>query len=86
MRFATRDYYPYLGQGLSVEEMEERIIADTKLQKKLREKESEAEFSPFAFKMILSPERKDKMKMPPKPVKKSRYAQQLFEIGAGWDE
>ncbi|GAA5417969.1 hypothetical protein Pryu01_03047 [Paraliobacillus ryukyuensis] len=82
MRFETRDYYPYLGQNLSIEEMEERIIADTKQAKALRN----SDFDRFAFKMILSPDRKDKMKLPPKPVKKSRYAQQLFEIGAGWNE
>ncbi|WP_079708610.1 hypothetical protein [Paraliobacillus ryukyuensis] len=80
MEITFDDYAAYAGMGLTVEEMEQRIMA------KRSNKEEVKAFNPFAFKMILSPERKDKMKMPPKPVKKSRYAQQLFEIGAGWDE
>ncbi|WP_281252277.1 hypothetical protein [Sediminibacillus massiliensis] len=30
--------------------------------------------------------RKDKDKKPQEPVKRSEYAKQLFEIGAGWNE
>lgn len=39
------------------------------------------------IKLTINPWRKrKKLKKPPKPVKRSKYAQQLFEIGAGWDE
>lgn len=38
----------------------------------------------IAFK--IHPFRKQKGKKPPKPIKRSRYAQELFEIGAGWKD
>lgn len=34
----------------------------------------------------IHPTRKGKTKKPPKPIKRSRYAQELFEIGAGWKD
>lgn len=41
-----------------------------------------------AIKLKIDPSRKKwgKLRMPPKPIERSRYAQQLFEIGAGWNE
>lgn len=40
----------------------------------------------FVIKLKISYSRvkEDKLKMPPKPIKRSEYAQQLFEVGAGW--
>lgn len=40
---------------------------------------------PPIIKFSISPHRKN-LKKPPEPVKLSKYAKQLFEIGAGWNE
>jgi len=36
------------------------------------------------FSISLSRYKENKVKMPPKPIKRSRYAEYLFSIGAGW--
>lgn len=38
------------------------------------------------FKIDMSRYKEGKMKYPPKPIKRSAYAEKLFEIGAGWSE
>lgn len=43
-------------------------------------------FKLFRFNFVISEERKHRAKLPPKPVIRSRYANELFEIGAGWNE
>lgn len=43
-------------------------------------------FVPYQFKFVINKYRKDKDKRRPFPVKRSRYAQQLWGRGAGWGE
>jgi len=38
------------------------------------------------FSISLSRYKENKVKLPPKPIKRSKYAQQLWEIGAGWNK
>ena len=40
------------------------------------------------IKFVISPSRyrRKQLKKPPDPIQRSKYAQQLFEIGAGWSD
>ncbi len=39
-----------------------------------------------AIKFVISPYRIKKIKLPPKPIQRSEYAESLFQEGAGWNE
>ena len=42
----------------------------------------------FVIKLKISYSRvkEDKLKMPPEPIKRSKYAEELFKVGAGWSD
>lgn len=74
----TVDVSDLVGKGLTAEQIGAEI--------KRREQANKPVFKPFSFQFVINPYRRDRDKLPPKPIKRSRYAKQLFEIGSGWNE
>lgn len=75
-------YADLTGIGLTAEQINDEICKRLKIGKY----EPKRVFDPFAISFVLSLYRKDMLKEPPKPIKRSRYAQMLWNEGAGWNE
>jgi hypothetical protein len=72
------DYMQYMGKGMTADEIEEAV------QSKYRK--AKPPFNLFSVSFVIGSNRKYRAKLPPKPVERSRYAQELWTIGAGWNE